>query len=87
MRKVKEKQKVKRLIIMPIKKYSNDEIRTIRNRAGMTQTTLANYLGVSKKTVEAWEKGRTHPPGPAYSLLEILEQGRETECSFVIVDE
>ena len=83
----KGKAKVKRLIIMPVKKYSNDEIRTIRNRAGMTQTTFANYLGVSKKTVEAWEKGRTHPTGPAYRLLEILEQGRETECSFVIVDE
>ena len=83
----KGKAKVKRLIIMPVKKYSNEEIRTIRNRAGMTQTTLANYLGVSKKTVEAWEKGRTHPTGPAYRLLEILEQGRETECSFVIVDE
>ncbi len=83
----KGKAKVKRLIIMPVKKYSNDEIRAIRNRAGMTQTTFAKYLGVSKKTVEAWEKGRTHPTGPAYRLLEILEQGRETECSFVIVDE
>ena len=79
--------KVKRLIIMPVKKYSNDEIRTIRNHAGMTQTTLANYLGVSKKTVEAWENGRTHPTGPAYRLLEILEQGKETECSFVSLEE
>ena len=79
--------KVKRLIITPVKKYSNDQIRTIRNRAGMTQTTLAKYLGVSKKTVEAWENGRTHPTGPAYRLLEILEQGREKECSFVTMDE
>ena len=83
----KGKAKVKRLIIMPVKKYSNDQIRTIRNRAGMTQTTLAKYLGVSKKTVEAWENGRTHPTGPAYRLLEILEQGREKECSFVTLDE
>ena len=83
----KGKAKVKRLIIMPVKKYSNDQIRTIRNRAGMTQTTLAKYLGVSKKTVEAWENGRTHPTGPAYRLLEILEQGREKECSFVTMDE
>ncbi len=83
----KGKAKVKRLIIMPVKKYSNDEIRTIRNRAGMTQTTLAKYLGVSKKTVEAWENGRTHPTGPAYRLLEILEQGKETECTFVTIDD
>lgn len=83
----KGKAKVKRLIIMPVKKYSNEEIRNIRNRAGMTQNTLAKYLGVSKKTVEAWENGRTHPTGPAYRLLEILEQGREKECSFVTLDD
>ncbi|MBO6259304.1 MAG: helix-turn-helix domain-containing protein [Lachnospiraceae bacterium] len=80
------KAKVRTLIIMPVKKYTNDEIRTIRNNAGMTQTTLAKYLGVSKKTVEAWENGRTHPTGPAYRLLEILEQGREEELSFVSVE-
>jgi putative transcriptional regulator len=83
----KGKAKARRLIIMPVKKYSNDEIKTIRNRAGMTQNTLAKYLGVSKKTVEAWENGRTHPTGPAYRLLEILEQGREKECSFVTTDD
>ncbi len=83
----KGKAKVKRLVIMPVKKYSNDEIKAIRNHAGMTQTTLAQYLGVSKKTVEAWENGRTHPTGPAYRLLEILEQGREKECSFVTTKE
>ncbi len=79
----KGKAKVKRLVIMPVKKYSNEQIKTIRNCAGMSQTALAEFLGVSKKTVEAWENGRTHPTGPAYRLLEILEQGRENECSFV----
>ena len=53
----------------------------------MTQTVFANYMGVSKKTVEAWETGRTHPTGPAYRLLDILEQGKEKELSFVSVDE
>ncbi len=83
----KGKAKVKHLVIMPVKKYSNAEIKSIRNRAGMTQNTLAKYLGVSKKTVEAWENGRTHPTGPAYRLLEILEQGKEKECSFVSMNE
>lgn len=40
-------------------------------------------MGVSKKTVEAWELGRTHPTGAAYRLLEILEQGKENELDFV----
>ena len=33
-----------------------------------------NYLGVSKKTVEAWELGRTHPTGPANRFLIMVIQ-------------
>jgi putative transcriptional regulator len=72
-------------MIDPVKKYSNDEIKAIRNKAGMTQAVFANYMGVSKKTVEAWELGRTHPTGPAYRLLDILENGKEQELSFISV--
>lgn len=75
------------LVIDPVKKYSNTQIKAIRNRAGMTQSVFANYLGVSKKTVEAWELGRTHPTGPAYRLINILEQGKERELSFISMTE
>ena len=81
------KARVRKLVIMPVKKYTNEEIRSIRNKSGMTQSVFANYMGVSKKTVEAWETGRTHPTGPAYRLLDILEQGKEKELSFVSVNE
>ena len=67
------KAKTRTLMIAPVKKYSNDEIKAIRNRAGMTQTVFANYMGGSKKTVEVWELGRTHLTEPAYRLLDILE--------------
>ena len=30
-------------------------------------------IGVSVKTVESWECGRTHPTGPAYRLINFLE--------------
>lgn len=70
-------------IIAPVTKYSNTQIKMIRKKAGMTQSVFANYMGVSKKTVEAWELGRTHPTGPACRLLSILESGEETELSFV----
>lgn len=40
---------VKTYMIMPIKRYSNKEIRDIRMRAGMTQSVFASYMGVSKK--------------------------------------
>ncbi|MDO4962085.1 MAG: helix-turn-helix domain-containing protein [Eubacteriales bacterium] len=57
----------------------------MRTKAGMTQTVFANYMGVSKKTVEAWECGRTHPTGPASRLLAILAAGKEKELSFVSI--
>ena len=80
------KAKSRTLMIAPVKKYSNEEIKTIRNKSGMTQTVFANYMGVSKKTVEAWELGRTHPTGPAYRLINILDQGKETELSFISLE-
>ena len=80
------KAKAKTLVIVPVKKYSNTEIKAIRNKSGMTQAVFADYMGVSKKTVEAWELGRTHPTGPAYRLINILDQGKQGELSFISVN-
>ena len=81
------KARVKTYMIMPIKRYSNKEIRDIRMRAGMTQSVFASYMGVSKKTIEAWECGRTHPTGPAFRLLDILANDDLDETDFVVVSE
>ena len=72
-------------MIMPIKEYTNKEIRDIRMKAGMTQSVFASYMGVSKKTVDAWECGRTHPTGPAFRLLDILAAEDLEETDFVVV--
>lgn len=79
------KARVKTYMIMPIKEYSNKEIREIRIKAGMTQSVFASYMGVSKKTVEAWECGRTHPIGPVFRLLDILATEDLNETDFVVV--
>ncbi len=75
--------KTRTFIITPVKLYDKNDIKRIRNNAGMTQTVLASYMGVSKKTVEAWESGRTHPTGPACRLLDILDSGMEDELKFI----
>ena len=72
-------------VIDPVKKYNRDEIKQVRVNAGMTQTVFANYLGVSVKTVEAWERGRTHPTGPAYRLMSILSDADASNLSFIKV--
>ena len=60
--------------IDPVVEYSSEEIRRIRMEAMMTQRVFADFLGVSVKTVEAWERGRTHPTGPACRLIKSLEE-------------
>lgn len=68
---------VKTYMILPVKEYSGKEIREVRIKAGMTQSVFASYMGVSIKTVEAWEGGRTHPTGPVFRLLDILSESDE----------
>ena len=79
------KARVKTYMIMPVKEYTNKEIREIRMKAGMTQSVFAAYMGVSKKTVEAWECGRTHPTGPVFRLLDVLTAEDLDQIEFVIV--
>ena len=79
------KARVKTYMIMPIKKYSSKEIREIRMKTGMTQSVFASYMGVSKKRVEAWECGRTHPTGPVFRLLDILATEDLNGTDFVVV--
>ena len=73
------KGKEKTYMISPVKEYDGKQIREIRMKAGMTQSVFASYMGVSTKTVEAWEGGRTHPTGPAFRLLDILSSADETK--------
>ncbi len=59
--------------ILPLPMYPPMEIRKIRTGLKLTQLAFANIVGVSKKTVEAWECGRNVPQGPSLRMIEILE--------------
>lgn len=76
------KAKIKTYTILPVKEYNGKQIREIRMKTGMTQSVFASYMGVSIKTVEAWEGGRTHPTGPVFRLLDILSS--EEEVKYVV---
>ncbi len=60
--------------ITPARKFSSEDVRTIRMKNHLTQSVLASYLCVSKKTIEAWESGRNTPSGPSSRLLELLDR-------------
>lgn len=42
-----------------------------RSRLGMSQTELANLMGVSTRTLQDWEQGRRKPTGAAQTLLRV----------------
>lgn len=65
--------KTTKISVRPIDRFAPEEIRTIRVEAGYTQAVFAKYMGVSKKTVEAWEAGRNHPEGAACRLLSLTK--------------
>jgi len=60
--------------IEPLMSFDKAEIKAIRNNVKMTQVVFAKFLGVSTKTVEAWEAGRNIPDGPARRMLSMLKQ-------------
>ena len=57
----------------PARTFTAADVKSIRSRNHMTQSLLAKFLCVSKKTVEAWESGRNKPSGPSNRLLELLD--------------
>jgi putative transcriptional regulator len=63
-------QKTK-LTIKLIAAFNTDDIKRIRQKTGLSQVVFACSLGVSPKTVEAWENGRNKPEGASRRLLEI----------------
>lgn len=69
-----EESNMKRFDTAPLQEYSAEEIKGIRNRLNMTQAVFALFMGVSKKTVEAWESGQNIPNGPSLRLLWMAEQ-------------
>ena len=68
-------KKLKRNVVHvePIKEYNAEQVKRIRINTGMSQNVFASYMGVSCKTVEAWESGKNHPSGVASRLLHMME--------------
>ncbi len=82
----KKKKLPRRMVtVVPVKEYTAEEVKKIRNSTGMSQKTFASYLGVSYKTVEAWEAGTNHPSGAASRLLSMMEMNENLTNEFPFV--
>jgi putative transcriptional regulator len=60
--------------IPELPKIGSEDIKRIRNKLELTQEAFSLILGVSKKTVEAWESGRNSPQGPASRVISMLDK-------------
>ena len=80
-------KKLKRNVVHvePIKEYNAEEVKKIRLNTGMSQNVFASYMGVSCKTVEAWESGKNHPSGAASRLLNMMEMNNNLIEEFPFV--
>ena len=82
----KIKARTKTMEISPVPMFKAAEIKNIRNELGMTQVLFAGFMGVSTKTVEAWEAGRNMPDGPARRMLSMLKLDPALPQRFNIIE-
>ncbi|MCX5812654.1 MAG: helix-turn-helix domain-containing protein [Proteobacteria bacterium] len=55
----------------------DSEVRSIRERYGLSQDKFASLLGISVATLRNWEQGRRRPEGPARVLLRVAAEHPE----------
>lgn len=60
--------------VKPLKEWKSYDIKKLRKKLHCTQKQFANILGVSNKTVEAWEGGKNEPLGSALRLMDMLDE-------------
>ena len=59
---------------LPVPEYKAGDVQRLRPSLNLSQRGFASVLGVSARTVEAWEIGLNVPSGPARNLLYLLGQ-------------
>ena len=73
-----------KIAVKPVESFSSEDIKQIRKRVGLSQVIFASSLGVSKKTVEAWERGINSPEGPSRRLLQLIRDNPEVIEQYMI---
>lgn len=80
------KARTVKLTVAPVPDFSAEEIKALRHTLKMTQGTFAALMGVSSKTVEAWETGTNIPLGTARRTLGLLKSDNSIPTKYKLVD-
>lgn len=51
--------------------FKDEWVASVRAKLGLSQDKFATLLGISKRTVQEWEQGRSVPSGAARVLLRV----------------
>ena len=62
-----------RMCLTKAVKLSAQEIRTIRERAGVSQAVFAEHIGVTTGLVSKWERGEKRPSRMALKILALVK--------------
>jgi len=69
---------------IPVPEYRAGDVSRVRSDLRLSQRAFASVLGVSPRTVEAWEAGRNTPNGPAARMLYLIEADHSLVDKLVI---
>ncbi len=84
--KSKERKLPRKVVtVVPVKEFKAEEVKRIRATTGLSQKLFAGYMGVSGKTVEAWEAGTNTPSGAASRILSMMEMDEKLTLEFPFV--
>ena len=59
---------------VPVAPYKPSEVAKLRRALNMSQRGFATAIGVSPRTVEAWEAGKSAPSGVATRMLYLIDK-------------
>ena len=68
-------------ILLPVRCYDVPgpvDVKAIRAKSGLSQAEFANRYGLSVRTLQDWELGRTRPPSAVRAYLIVIDRFPET---------
>lgn len=69
---------------VPVSPYKPADVAKLRKTLNMSQKGFASAIGVSPRTVEAWEAGKSIPSGVATRMLYLIDKDHSLVDKLII---
>lgn len=75
------------LSVSDVRKMSAEDIKALRKNLRLSSSVFSQVLGISNKTLEAWEAGVNKPTGPALRLMNMMKSNPDFLIDMGIIKE